>query len=67
MLSRKNRLFKNFKRYGYKPEDKVRLHFRKECQDAVDNAKLNYLANMGNKLNNPNNQSKIATGELSIK
>ena len=32
MLSRKNRLFKNYKRHEYKAEDKVRLdNFRKEC------------------------------------
>ena len=37
MLNRKNRLFKNYKRNGYKPEDKVRLdNFRKECQGAVE-------------------------------
>ena len=31
MISRKNRLFKNFKRHGYKPEDEVRLdNFRKD-------------------------------------
>ena len=38
MINRKNRLFKNFKRHGYKPEDKVRLdNVRKECQDSVEN------------------------------
>ena len=59
MLNRKNRLFKNYKRHGYTPVDKVRLdNFRKECQEAVENAKLNYLTNMGNKLNNPNTSQK---------
>ena len=49
MLNRKNRFFKNYKRHGYKlEEDKVRLdNFRKECQEAVENAKFTYLANMG--------------------
>ena len=43
MLNRKNRLFKNYKRHGYKPEDNVRLdNFRRECQEAVEVAKLNY-------------------------
>ena len=43
MLNRKNRLFKNYKRHGYRPEDKVRLdNFRKECQEAVETAKLTY-------------------------
>ena len=55
MLNRKNRLFKNYKRRGYKPEDKIRLdNFHKERQEAVEVAKLNYLTNMGDKLNNPN-------------
>ena len=55
MLNRTNKLFKHYKRHGYKPEDKVRLHsFRKESQEAVKVAKSNYLTNMGNKLNNPN-------------
>ena len=37
MLNRKNRLFNNYKRHGYKAEDKVRLDaFRIECQQAVD-------------------------------
>ena len=41
MLNRKNRFFKNYKRHGYKLEDKVRLdNFRKECQEAVEKAKL---------------------------
>ena len=54
MLNRKNRLFKNCKRHGYKSEDKGRLvNFRKECQEAVKIAKLSDMTNMGNKLNYP--------------
>ena len=54
MLNRKNISFKNYKRHGYKPDDKVRLeNVRKEWQEAVESAKLTYLTNMGNKLNNP--------------
>ena len=59
ILNRKNRLFKNYKRHGYKSEDKVRLdNIRKECQEAVEIAKFTYLTNMGNKLNNPNTSQK---------
>ena len=59
LLNRKNRFFKKYKRHGYKLEDKVRLeNFRKECQDAVETAKLTYLTNMGKKLNNPNTSQK---------
>ena len=54
MLNRKNRLFKNYKKHGYKAVGKVRLEeFRHECQKAVESAKLSYLAIMGNKLDNP--------------
>ena len=43
MLKRKNRLYKNYKKHGYKNEDKVRLEiFRSECQLAVENSKLSY-------------------------
>ena len=59
MLNRKNRFFKNYKRRGYKPEDKVRLgNVRTECQEAVEVAKLNYLTGMGDKLSNPNTSRK---------
>ena len=59
MLNRRNRFFKNYKGHGYKLKDKVRLdNFRKECQEAIENAKLTYLANMGKKLNNPNASQK---------
>ena len=41
-LNRKNRLYKSYKRHGYKDEDKVRLDsFRIECQEAVNNGKIN--------------------------
>ena len=60
ILNKKNIFFKNVTRHGYKLEDKVRLdNFRKECQEAVENAKLSYLANMGKKLNNPNTSQKF--------
>ena len=59
MLNRKNRLFKNYKKHRYKNEDKVRLEvFRIECQKAVQSAKLSYLTNMGNKVNDPGTSPK---------
>ena len=59
MLNRKNRLFKSYKRHGYKIEDKTRLDaFRIECQQAVESAKLAYLTNLGNKVNDPNTSQK---------
>ena len=59
MLKRKNRLYKNYKRHGYKDDDKARLvTFRGECQQAVLNAKSTYLTNLGNKVNDPNTSQK---------
>ena len=59
LLNRKNRLYKNYKRHGYKAEDKARLDgFRIECQKAVETAKSSYLTNLGNKLNNSNTSQK---------
>ena len=59
MLNKKNKFYKNCKRHGYKAEDNVRLDaFRIECQQAVEMAKLSYLANFGDKLNNPNTSQK---------
>ena len=60
MLNRKNRLYKSYKRHGYKVEDKVRLDaFRSECQQEVERAKLSYLKNLGNKVNDPDTSQKI--------
>ena len=59
MLNRKNRLYRSYKRHGYKEEDKVRLDvFRIECQKAVELAKISYTRNLGNKLNEPNSSPK---------
>ena len=59
LLNKKNRLYKNYKRHGYKAEDKVRLDvFRIECQQTVEVAKISYLANLGDKLNSANTSQK---------
>ena len=59
MLNRKNRLFKNYKKHGYKAEDKVRLDvLRTECQQAVETSKFSYLMNLVNKANNSNTSQK---------
>ena len=42
-----------------KKEDKDRLdNFRSECKLAVDNAKVSYLTNLGNKVNDPSTSQK---------
>ena len=59
MLKRKNRLYKNYKRHGYRDEDKARLEaFREECKKAVENSKLSYVSNLGNKVNDPSTSQK---------
>ena len=59
MLNWKNRLFKNYKKHRYKDEDKVRLDaFRTECQNVVETARLTYLKNLANKVNDPSTSQK---------
>ena len=59
MLNRENRLFNNYKRYGYKAEEKVRFDaFRIEFQKEVETAKLFYLTILGNNVNNPGTSQK---------
>ena len=59
MLNRKNRLYKNCKKHGFRVEDKIRLDtFREECKNAIENAKVNYLTKLGNKLNDPSITNK---------
>ena len=60
MLNRKNRLFKNYKKHHYNDDDKVGLDaFRTECHEAVETAKLTYLNNIGNKVNDPSTSQKV--------
>ena len=60
MLNKKNRLSKNYKKHHYNDDDKVRLDaFRTECHEAVETAKLTYLNNIGNKVNDPSTSQKV--------
>ena len=59
LLKKKNRLYKSYKRGGYKSEDKVRLEaFRMEFQEAVEAAKRDCMLNLGNKLDDRNTSPK---------
>ena len=59
LLKKKNRFFRNYKKNGYKDEDKVRLDsFRIECQEAVESAKLDYLNKLGSSLDDKNTTPK---------
>ena len=57
MLKRKNRLYKNYKKHGYRDEDKTRLEaFREECKEAVNKSKEDYVKKLGNKVNDPSDE-----------
>ena len=59
MLNKQNRLFKNYKRHGYKVDDKNRVdNFRNECEMAINKSKDDYLKTLGDKLINPNTSQK---------
>ena len=59
-LRKKNRLYRNYKKHGYKDEDKERLNaFREECQSDIEQAKSDYLTRLGNKLKNPLTPQKV--------
>ena len=50
-LNKQKRLFRNYKRNGFKPEDKRRVDdFREECNSEILLAKETYLSNLGSKL-----------------
>ena len=47
MLNRQQRLYRNYKKHGHKPEDKIRVEvFREECNKAIRNAKESYLGKL---------------------
>ena len=54
-----NRQYKNYKRHGFRNEDKAAVDsFRKECEEAIKSAKENYLQKLGNKLADPSTSHK---------
>ena len=58
MLKRKNKLYKNYKRHGYR-DDKIRLEaFRKAYKNVVETSRLSYLNNLGKKVNDPTTSQK---------
>ena len=59
MLRRQNRQYKNYKKHGFRPEDKLAVDsFRIDCENALLAAKENYLQNIGNRLADPNTSQK---------
>ena len=54
MLNRQQRLYQNYKKHGFKAEDKIRVDsFREECLVEIQKSKTEYLENLGKKLANP--------------
>jgi len=59
LLNKQKRLFKNYKRDGYKADDKTRVDvFSEECKNAISVAKNNYINKTGLLLANPNTAKK---------
>ena len=59
MLNKQQRLYKHFKKHGFKAEDKIRVeNFRQECNDSIAKAKDEYLKKLGTKLVDPNTSQK---------
>ena len=59
MLNKQSRLFKNFKKHGYKTDDKYRLDsYREECKKAIYNSREMYLKQVGINLPDPKNSKK---------
>ena len=59
MLRNQNKVFKRYKKNGYKIEDKVIVdRLRNECQETILNVKEKYLRELGSKLANPTTGQK---------
>ena len=51
MLKKQNRIYKKYKNKGFKEVDKVSLDlYGKECAEAIEKSKQNYLSKLGAKL-----------------
>ena len=53
MLKKQNRIFKKYKKNGFREIDEVPLDlYRKECAEAIEKSKKKYLLKLGDKLTN---------------
>ena len=60
MIRRQHRLYSNFKKHGYRADDKIRVdNFREECNHAILAAKEKFLCELGGKLSNPTTCQKL--------
>ena len=59
MQNKEKRLFKHYKRHGYKLDDKNRVdNFRKECEMTINKSKEDNLKKLLDKLINPTSSQK---------
>ena len=59
VIRKQNKLFKKYKKNGYKDEDKVKVdHIRNVCQESIVTAKEQYLRDLGAKLADPTTGQK---------
>ena len=59
MLNKQSRLFKNFKKHGYKVEDKMRLDSHRDvCNKTIEKSRENYLRQVGMNLADPNTSKR---------
>ena len=59
LLKKKDKIYRNYKKHGYKEEDKDRLDIiRSECNESIAAAKLSYLENLGKDLHESKSTSK---------
>ena len=60
LLRKQNKIYKKYKRHGYKNEDKIIMdRLRIECSDAIKSAKEKYFRNLGMRLADPTTGQKI--------
>ena len=69
MINKKNRLSKTLKDMviNHRTDNVMLDNFRKECLEAVENAKLSLLTNLGRKLHNPKTSHKFYWKIINVK
>ena len=59
MLNKQNRMYKNYKKHGFKPCDKILVDtLRENCEIRIQEANRNYFNKLGNKLIDSNTSQK---------
>ena len=59
MLKKKDKHYRNYKKHGYREEDKTTLEvLRTECKQSIEAAKNTYLEKLANSLNDPSTTPK---------